>query len=53
MTFKKGDRVRPIGLISKEFGTGKVTSIKLNVATVLFSCGTIQSYSFEQIAKGD
>jgi hypothetical protein len=49
--FKVNDRVRPIGIISKEFGTGKVTHTKLNVATVLFNCGTIQSYNFAVLKK--
>ena len=34
--FKVGDRVRSIGGYSKGYGAGKITDIKLNVATVTF-----------------
>lgn len=34
--FKIGDRVVSRGMYSKMFGTGKITEIKLNVATVVF-----------------
>lgn len=33
---KIGDRVRSIGIHSKSYGAGKITDLKLNVATVTF-----------------
>ena len=47
-----GDRVSSIGSISRAFGIGRITEIdKRNVATVVFDCGTIQSYNFAMIKK--
>jgi hypothetical protein len=48
--FQVGDRVRSIGIHSKEYGAGKITAIKLNVATVTFILdGRTESFNLKML----
>jgi hypothetical protein len=50
--FKVGDRVRSIGIHSKGYGAGKITAIKLNVATVTFiHDGRTESFNTKMLTK--
>lgn len=50
--FKVGDRVRSIGLHSKAYGAGKITEIRLNVATVTFILdGRTESFNLKLLKK--
>ena len=52
MTFKTGDRVRSIGLHSRDYGMGRVIETKLNVATVLFEDVLVQeSFHFAMLRE--
>lgn len=50
--FKVGDRVRSIGVHSKGYGAGKITAIKLNVATVTFILdGRTESFHIKMLKE--
>lgn len=49
--FKIGDRVASRGINSRLYGVGKVTDVKLNVATVLYDCGRIEAYNVAMLRK--
>ena len=50
MQFKIGDRVVSRGIYSKMFGIGKITAIKLNVATVVFDDSqAVESFHFSML----
>ena len=51
MTFKTGDRVRSIGLHSRDYGSGKVIATNRDVATVLFEDHLIEeSFHFAMLS---
>ena len=50
--FKVGDRVRSIGIHSSAYGAGKITDIKLNVATVTFILdGRTEAFHVKSLKK--
>ena len=50
--FEIGDRVRSRGIHSKEYGAGKIASIKLDVATVVFNIdGRIESFNLQMLKE--
>ena len=50
--FQIGDRVRSIGVYSKGYGAGKITDIKLNVATVTFNLdGRTESFHVKMLKE--
>ena len=50
--FKIGDRVRLRSIHSKEYGAGKIESIKLDVATVVFNIdGRIESFNLQMLKE--
>ena len=52
MTFKVNDRVRSIGMNSRDYGSGKVIATNRNVATVLFEDHLIEeSFHFAMLRE--
>ena len=52
MTFKVNDRVRSIGLHSRDYGSGKVIATNRDVATVLFEDVLVQeSFHFAMLRE--
>jgi hypothetical protein len=50
--FKIGDRVRSIGIHSSCYGAGKITDIRLNVATVTFILdGRTESFNLKMLKE--
>ena len=51
MAFKIGDRVRSIGLITRDYGIGTVIATKLKVATVQFNNQSVESFHFAMLEE--
>lgn len=49
--FDVGDRVISRGVITRDYGVGKITDIDRNVATVCFDGGRIETYNVAMLRK--
>lgn len=49
--FKIGDRVRSIGICTRDYGVGEIIDIKRNVATVIFNNRLMESFHFAMLEK--